>query len=842
MRWDDVPMQSIAGEQRDTWEAIPRRGMVPWLIVLTFGLYWAVLPGHLLDAGVSQRIFVSLHTLIELAAVLVSLTVGLTANYTLGDTTGRRAPALTASFLLIAVLDLLHLASYAGMPDLVSPNSPHKSILFWLLARWVAALTLLFWAAGWRIGQAPNAGFRSLAFAVAFAGVGALAAVSLIAPDQLPAMFVPGVGLTPLKRSLEFAVVGIQLAALLLQWRRVRAEGPRLGEDDLRLALWVATLGEGFFILFSERSTDLANMTGHLYKVAAYALLYRSMFVDRIRRPFVQLDRALVEAEQREHKYRSLLELAPEGVVVTDREGRILIVNRALEQMFGCRREQLIGQPMEQLLPPSFRERHRTHRQRYMEAPGWPAMRGRGGLRGLHADGHEFDIEVALGLDQGGGEPRLTAYVADVSQRRAQERELEFRASHDALTGLPNRWLFVDRLGQAAHAGELLLVAVLDIDGFKAVNDSQGTPAGDALLRDVAMSLSASLTPGAMLARLGSDEFALLCPLQGDQDEAEADRLVRALQEQLRQHGRSACIGWTCRHALPAAPPDELLAEAQLALQAAKQAGAGQMLTFTGRMGERSRRERQIEQRLRLALASEQLVLHYQPQVGVVDGKVHGYEALLRWEDAELGMVSPAEFVPVAERAGLVGAIGAWVQREACRQLAAWRDQGFDTVVAINLSPLQFGDAQLAENVLRELQRHGLPSRCLVVEITESAVMDDPVEAAAQLRRLRQAGLAVHLDDFGTGHSSLAWLKNFPIQVIKIDRSFIRDMEANASDEAIVRVVIGLAHHLGCRLIAEGVERPAQLERLRELGCEEYQGWLYSKALPPDEARAMADG
>ncbi|MEH0165087.1 EAL domain-containing protein [Roseateles microcysteis] len=814
----------------DGWRA--QAWQLPLLGGVTLALYVAVLPGHWLDVGVHRESFLALHTLLEMAAVLVCLTVGLTANYTLGDATGRRAPVLTTAFLLIAALDLLHLASYAGMPDLFSPNTPHKSILLWLLARLVAALSLLAWAAGWQLRQGRMGALWLGLAGLLFVIVCALAAQAVVAPQQLPAMFVPGQGLTPLKKGLELGIAGLNLLALVLHARRRRGDGRQGGDTELRLALWLAALGEGFFVLFSERSTDMANMTGHLYKLLSYALLYRCMFIDRVRRPFI-------EAELREAKYRNLLELAPDGVVVTDREGQILIVNRALEQMFGRRREDLVGQGMELLLPPALRERHLAHRARYMDSPGWPAMRGRDGLRGLHADGHEFDIEVALGLDDGGEQPRLTAYVSDISERRAHERELQYRATHDALTGLPNRWLFADRLAAAASGGRALMLLVLDLDGFHAVNEFQGTPAGDSLLRACAAALLPVLPEGATLARLGSDEFAILCDMVTT-PELLASRLQTVLLELGTGAGQTACFGLLLEPAPRELSPTELLGRAQLALQSAKALGKGQVQRYTEQLGERSRRDALLEQRLRLALQQGTLDLHYQPQVGVPDGRVLGFEALLRWDDMQLGMVSPALFVPVAERAGLMGEIGAWVLQRACAQLRNWRDQGFETVVAINLSPLQFRDAALAEQVLQTLGRHALPSCSLVVEITESAVMDDPAEAARQLQRLQDAGIAVHLDDFGTGHSSLAWLRSFPIQVIKIDRSFVRDMLRKDSDDAIVRAVIGLAHTLGCRVIAEGVEEQPQLERLSALGCDEYQGWLFSPALPPDAARLRA--
>lgn len=816
---------------------------IPALALLTLALYVSVLPSRWLDVGLEQRYFLGIHTLVELLAVVVSLTLGLTASYTLGRIDAQRASALSMAFVLVACFDMLHVASYAGMPDLLSANSSHKAILFWLLARFVAAAALLAWAAGWPLDATRGATPLLARGALGLAAL--LGLTALLAPERFPATFEPGQGLTPLKHALEGVIVALNLAALwALRQRAVRGQ-LRHGDAALRIALWLAALGEGFFLLYSDRVTDVANVIGHLYKLLCYGWLYRAMFINRVRQPFADVALAHAAAARREHEYRDLLELAPDGVLVTDREGRIVLANRALEQMFGRQREALIGKPMETLLPERLRELHRAHRSRYMLAPTGLAMRGRRGLRALHADGHEFDVEVALGVDDGDGEPRLTAYVSDISLRREHERELEFRATHDALTGLPNRWLFADRLAEASRSPRGMALAVLDLDGFQALNESQGTHAGDRLLREVATLLRQDLAPGATLARLGSDEFALLTPLESAADDLAGGALAWAqrLHEDLHRlgpigAGLSACTGLSICQGN--AGGEGLVAQAQLALQAAKAQGRGRLVIYSEQLGERAHRETRIEQRLRLALASTGLCLHYQPQVRVADAQVLGFEALLRWEDAELGNVSPAHFVPVAERAGLMPALGEAVLRMACEQLQRWREQGFTPQVAVNLSPLQFRDAALAEHIVQALQRHQLPSRSMAVEITESAMMDDPGAAAAQLRRLEQAGIEAHLDDFGTGHSSLAWLKNFPIRTIKIDRGFVRDMLGNNSDDAIVRAVIGLAHTLGCTVIAEGVEQQAQLERLTALGCDAYQGWLFAKALPAEEARWLA--
>lgn len=829
----------------------PRQLLLLVLWLLSAGLYAAVLPGQWLDLALDKQRFLGLHALLELLSIVISLTLGLTASYTLGGRGPHGPSLLMPAFLLVAVLDLLHVGSYAGMPDLFSANSSHKAILLWLLARFVAAMALLAWAADWLrdAGHGQALGRRRWALGlltvVLVLGLGAL-----LLPQQFPATFVPGEGLTPLKRGLEGLIVAINLAALwALRQRRGRGQA-RAGDADLRIALWLALLGEGFVVLYSDHVTDMANVIGHAYKLAAYAWLYRSLFIERVRQPFARARAAHVAAARREQEYRELLELAPDGVLVTDRDGGIVLVNQALERMFGRSRAELLGQPMELLLPERLRLRHRQHRSGYLRAPDGQAMRGRRGLKALHADGHEFDVEVALGLGQAGGEALLTAYITDVSLRRKQEQEIEYRAAHDALTGVFNRWRLDDELARAAATHQAMALAVLDLDGFKALNESQGSRVGDRVLRELASELGARLPPGGALARTGSDEFALLLPLQALADagdfqarSAAATAWVQALVLSLQQGrggaGKSVCAGLAL--AADASQSADLLSRAQLALQGAKGQGRAQLRVFSEALGERARRDARIEQRLRLALAEDTLALHYQPQIEAKHGHVQALEALLRWQDAELGSVQPTEFVPVAERAGLMPVLGDAVLRLACAQLAQWRGDGFATRVAINLSPRQFRDEALSERIIQALQRHRLPSHGLIVEVTESAMMDDPAAAASQLRRLAQAGIEAHLDDFGTGHSSLAWLKNFPIRVVKIDRSFVRDMLDRYSDDAIVRAVIGLAHTLGCTVIAEGVEQPAQMERLRALGCDAYQGWLFARALPPDEARRYCE-
>ncbi len=832
--------------------SLRRLRTTPLLVATTVLLYLAVTGGRLLDLRVPHGEFLALHALIEVISAVVCITVGVTAWQVVDQRRRHAGRSLGVAFVVVGVIDVLHLLSYAGMPALGAPSSPHKAILLWLLARLVPALALLAWALPWprALTERPLAG-RVVA-AAGLSAVSALAMLALVAPDLFPPMFVPGAGLTPLKVAIELGLIGLYLLALLAMQHRLQRVSPEVRSDEspMRTALLLMALSEGFFVLYGTSVTDMANLLGHAYKVAAYAFLFRALFLNQIRRPFVRLARANADLERRGNEYRELIELAPEGVVLVDERGRMQVVNRALEQMFGYTRAQLLGQPVKMLLPPGDHARHAERWRGYVATPPRAHVTLNDGVRGLRADGSTFDVEVVFSLTPTALGLRTTAYVADVSYRQQHEHALQHRSTHDPLTGLPNRWLLGDRLAQAvecaAAQGGLVGVLMLDIEHFHLVNETHGTQAGDALLREVAERLANGLRVGDTVARLGGDEFAVLLTDLAEPDQA---RLVaRKLQAALATGMVIGSSTWPLAVSVGVAvyPRDgqsagAVLQCAELALHAAKHHGRAQITAYDAALGDQLKREVQIRTRLSQAIEADRLTLYYQPQVDIASGRVSGFEALLRWTDDELGPVSPAEFVPVAERAGLVQAMGERVLQAACRQLSAWRQAGRTTRVAINLSPLQFRQPGLAGQIAQELHARHLPASALAVEITESAVMDDPAAAAEQLRSLTALGIEVHLDDFGTGHSSLAWLKSFPISTIKIDRGFVRDMMSDRSDDAIVRAVIGLAHTLDCTVVAEGVEQPEQLERLRALGCEVYQGWLFSQAVPADAAMALLD-
>jgi diguanylate cyclase (GGDEF)-like protein len=427
----------------------------------------------------------------------------------------------------------------------------------------------------------------------------------------------------------------------------------------------------------------------------------------------------------------------------------------------------------------------------------------------------------------------------------AANQQLRHLATHDALTGLPNRVLLDDRLQQAiAHADRdtrSFALLVCDLDRFKLINDSLGHRAGDELLQEVAQRLTALVRPSDTVARFGGDEFVLIGTSISDADDAAA--LAARVMDVLQAPVRIAAIDIHTSPSIGIAMyPDDgitmqaLLAHADAAMYSAKLQGRGNFRRYAPGMDTGTEDRVQFESELHDAVALNQLRLYYQPKVDTQTGEVRSAEALVRWMHPTRGIVSPAEFIPLAEECGLIGAIGGWVIREACRQTRAWQLDGVPTLrVSVNLSASQFRDSGLVDSIRAALDDAGLEARYLEVELTESAVMSDPEKSIAVLEHLSAMGVLVSVDDFGTGYSSMSYLRRFPIDKLKIDRVFIHEIVSRPEDASIVRAIVSLAHSLRLKVVAEGVETPAQLDFLRTAGCDEYQGYHFSRPLPATE-------
>ncbi len=418
-------------------------------------------------------------------------------------------------------------------------------------------------------------------------------------------------------------------------------------------------------------------------------------------------------------------------------------------------------------------------------------------------------------------------------------------AQHDVLTGLPNRSLLQDRLGQAvayaSRSGNPVWVMLIDLDRFKFVNDSMGHKAGDVLLMTVAARLRSSLRDTDTVARMSGDEFVAILSEHGEQTLTPdiVQRVMDAVAQPVMLGTKEFFV--TCSIGVAVFPSegtgaDELIEHADIAMYRAKKLGRNNFQFYTPAMNEESLERVRIESALRNALERDEFVLYYQPQLDMKTGKICGMEALIRWKHPELGMVPPGRFVSIAEETGLIVPIGAWVMRTACAQNKAWQDAGFDKLrVAVNLSARQFSAPDLIEGLEAVLLDTGLEPKYLEIELTESLFMSDITPAVDLLHRMKALGVNLSIDDFGTGYSSLSYLSRFPIDVLKIDRSFVADITRDANDEAIVTSIIALAHNLKLAVIAEGVETGEQLDYLRRHGCDEMQGYYFSRPLPAAE-------
>ncbi|MGD9773836.1 putative bifunctional diguanylate cyclase/phosphodiesterase [Diaphorobacter sp.] len=557
------------------------------------------------------------------------------------------------------------------------------------------------------------------------------------------------------------------------------------------------------------------------------------------------------QAQQRLNLAAAVLDNTIEGVVVTDAQSRILSINPAGTRLLGYTEEELLGRN-----PRAFKSGR--HDKAFYDAM-WDTVRRTGHWRGeiwnQRKNGEVFPERMSMSALRG-TDGVVTHYVCmftDISQEKSQHQRLEFLAHFDPLTGLNNRAWFGEQLEEAVQqaraTGEQMALLLLNLDRFKDVNDSYGHAVGDDVLKHITRQVGQSLRPGDLLGRLAGDEIAVLARhmRHADSAAAVAQHLIAAASKPwLTPEGIEVVVGVSagiCMFPEHAQSAELLLQGAHSAVYGAKARGRGAHCFFDESMIQAARERLELESRLRTAMVHGHLRLYYQPQVHIATGRIVGAEALLRWLDPAEGLISPARFIPVAETSGVIGPLGQWVIEEACRQGRLWRDAGLPRIrIAVNVSPRQFQltdvaacCAQALQSCAQALQSSALPSDCLELELTESVLAQRPDEMRQVLQRLQALGVRIAVDDFGTGYSSLAHLKRFPIDVLKIDQGFTRDIPRSADDMAISAAIIAMGHSLGLTVLAEGVETPEQLAFLRERGCDDYQGYLCSRPVPPDE-------
>lgn len=579
-------------------------------------------------------------------------------------------------------------------------------------------------------------------------------------------------------------------------------------------------------------------------------LLRRLLRSEAVRRAEVLRRAALLrQQEERQRLAATVVDNTIEGVIVTDANSKILSVNAAFTRLLGYTEQEMLGQT-----PRMFKSGR--HGQAFYEAM-WDSMRSTGHWQGeiwnRRKNGEVFPERMSLSAVYDSAN-RVTHYVCmftDISAEKAQQKRLEFLARKDPLTGLDNRAWFGNRLENAletaAAKSSQLAVMLININRLRDFNDSYGHAVGDQVLCHVASRVQAVLRPGDLIGRMTGDEIAVAALDLGSEIDAAqlAQRLIAAAAQPWHTPDGMEVITRVsvgmCVYPQHASTAEGLLQGAHSAVHVAKQhSGADAWCFFQEDMTQAARERLELEARLRQALAEGHLRLYYQPQIEIATGQLIGAEALLRWHDPVEGMISPARFIPVAESSGVIGPVGEWVIREACAQGQRWRALDLpDITLAVNVSLHQFMLTDIVGSTQAALADAGFPAAQLELEITESALAQQPEEALQVLRKLSALGLRLAIDDFGTGYSSLAHLKRFPIDVLKIDQGFIRDIPQSGDDMAISAAVIAMGHSMGLKVLAEGVETAEQLDFLRERGCDQFQGYLCSRPLPADAFEAL---
>lgn len=682
-----------------------------------------LLSPELADFRKRESVFpASAHTISELFAIVVSILIFAIAWNAYSQERPGNIIIIACGFLGVGLLDMAHALSYKGMPDFVTPASPQKAIVFWLVARYLTALIFLWVAVRpWEPLRQPRQRYWWLALVLGIVGV--TYAVQLARPEIIPVFFSPIQGLAPIKIDLEYGIIALLLVSLALLWRR---HARRVESPPLLLAGAMTVLSEACFTLYASVN-DIFSLLGHAYKVLAYVFIYDAIFVSSVREPFLKLRAAV-------------------------------------------RRQEL------------------------------------------------------------------------------SEQRIRFLAYHDPLTELPNRLLAREHYERAraaaGHAGRKVAVIFIDLDNFKQINDSLGHGVGDQLLVEVARRLGSSGSAHDVVSRFGGDEFLLLIPDIQNLATLPAilDGMLAQVQRPILVSGHELSTSISMGAAIypdDGLDFDTLLQKADTAMYLAKQRGRNTYCFFAQSMQVAAVARLDVRNALVQAVARNEFLLYYQPQIDLASGRLVGLEALIRWQRPGHGLVAPAEFIAIAEECGLIVKIGDWVLRTACQQLAEWRADGLgDVVLAVNLSAVQFTHGDLEQSVTAALSAANLPPELLELELTESILIQDTANILVKVNRLRLLGIRLSIDDFGTGYSSLSYLKQFAVHKLKIDQSFVRSLASDEADASIVRTIILLARSFGLKTVAEGVTCKRVLDLLRELGCDEAQGYLISE---PFAARQLGD-
>lgn len=843
-------LQNTPETEAQTWQ---RDLIGVGVMALLCSLLWT----GMLAVDIPARQFLVLHTVLEVASIIVSMLGFGIAWHAYSRERPGNIVLLGVVLFGAALLDFGHTLSYAGMPDMVTPSSPGKAIGFWLPARLLVAVGLLAIALrSWQPLRTDRG--RHWLMTAVLAYVLLVYWLILVRPDLVPDLFVPGQGLTPFKVRVEYVLVVIYGTAAFLFFYRLRGgSGPQAShasDIDLFAAAAIAGLSELFFTRY-DRVTDLVNATGHIYKIVSYYFIYRAVFVNSVRQPFEALHAALHKEKTRaaeQHAFVRTLDLLEEAVIELDTRGRIASANSGWWLLIGTAPQTEVS--LMEHLHEEDRSAFELHLISLMTGKK-DEFRGRYRFQTPARPEQWLECRFVVERDEAGEITGARGVLRDITKSYLQERHITYMALHDALTGLPNRVLLEDRIKQAiqqaARNGNRVGVCFIDLDHFKNINDAYGHKAGDALLLTLSQLLKGCLREGDTLARWGGDEFVVLLPDLHSADAVRqvAQKMVEAMRQTVMLEGLS--INATFSMGIAVYPDDEgdgdidsLLAQADRAMFYAKSQGRNNFQLFADMSSKGlGKKELYIQTRLAQAIREKRIAVWFQPLVAaqpLTDGRSRllGVEALARWHDADLGWISPGSFIPMAENLGLIGELGLLVRRRAFEQFRLWRQTHPALTLSINISKRQLFATDFMSTLLADVEEYRLDPRSLVLEITESVALMDVEFAEERLRQLARAGFTLAIDDFGTGYASLSQLHELPIGELKIDISFVRRVH---SEEGLrmTQGIVSMAQALRLRTVAEGVEDEATARVLRELGVDLLQGYHFGRPCPASELDAL---
>jgi len=793
--------------------------------------------------------YLPFHTLVETLAVVIAAMIFAVGWQTFLLSRAVNVVLIACAFLAVAMLDFGHFMSYQGMPDFVTASSTGKAISFWLAARFIAAFALLASIIiSWKHSNSLRICYYVSAGCLGYTLL--MYVFILFFPTVLPKTFIAGSGLTPFKVGAEYFIVVMHIASALTL---LLFMGNRIADNafskNLFIALCIMSLSELSFTLYSNVS-DIFNLLGHLYKAGAYFFLYKAIVAISVKIPLDKLNQSqhllAIEKELAQITLKSI----GDAVITTDFDGKVLMLNPVAEALTGWKHHDAIGQPLDDVfqvvnqitLRPIDNLAYRTiHEDKIVvdDLSHHPILISRNSER--------YSIEFSVSPIRNTEDFILGCVLVfhNITEKNQLMEQIAWQAGHDTLTKLPNRTLLSDRIGQAiAHAQrqeQLLLICFMDLDGFKAVNDQHGHEMGDKLLIEVAHRLTNVVRSDDTVSRLGGDEFVLLLSELRSADEVDI-LISRILEEMARPFlidkvtlKISSSVGATI-FPFDSSDTDTLLRHADQAMYQAKQSGRNRFHLFDASMDHQVQEHHLQMARLELALVQNELCLFYQPKVNMKTGKIVGMEALLRWQHPSRGLLRPMDFLHFAEESNLIIDIGNWVLNDALGQIAKWQKAGHNWVVSVNIAARQLQRHDFVSNIQSILsQNPDAPAQKLELEILESTALKDMNHVSSVILACQEMGITISLDDFGSGYSSLAYLRHLPVNSLKIDQSFVHDMLEDEEDCALVEGILQMARVFKRDVIAEGMETAAHGALLLKLGCDTAQGNGIAPPMPASE-------